>query len=204
MGPDDDIAASLPRPPPPRAARREAAIARALERFDGGGGRRVLEEVRAGSPWRIRFGRPYAGALAGAFLVALVALPLAWKSVPEPVREGGRDRRSEPVAQVVDAGQATADARPPAPAASPAAPAPRHAPAPEPASPGAPAEPAAELPVPPPSPAAEPVQPAADAGAGLMADSDANSEITVTGTLVRHPNLESSAPVTVVGEDSAI
>jgi tetratricopeptide (TPR) repeat protein len=37
-----------------------------------------------------------------------------------------------------------------------------------------------------------------------MADSARNSEITVTGSRIRHPNLESSSPVTVVGDDSAI
>lgn len=35
MGSDDDLAGLLPEPPPPRPSRREAAIAAAMERFDG-------------------------------------------------------------------------------------------------------------------------------------------------------------------------
>jgi tetratricopeptide (TPR) repeat protein len=81
MGGDDDIAASLPRPPFPAPARREAAIEEALRRFDGGSARPPVSAGRqSGSRppgWRVR---PYAAALAGALLVALVAVPAIWMS----------------------------------------------------------------------------------------------------------------------------
>ncbi|HEY0413284.1 MAG TPA: hypothetical protein VGD66_09085, partial [Allosphingosinicella sp.] len=104
MGADDDIARALPKPPLPAPARRAAAIEQALRRFDG------LEETAQGPaarpgaarpmPWRSPSIRLYAGALLGSALVALVALPLAWKSVPQPAAV---DHGSRPAAQVREA-----------------------------------------------------------------------------------------------------
>ncbi|HYD36137.1 MAG TPA: hypothetical protein VEA60_00895, partial [Allosphingosinicella sp.] len=102
---DEDISAALPRPPPPAPARREAAIAAALRRFDGVG--EVPAPVRRparAAPWR----RPYFGALAGAALVALIALPLAWTSLDDrpyrsaPASPPAREARPRPAARAVE------------------------------------------------------------------------------------------------------
>jgi tetratricopeptide (TPR) repeat protein len=195
MRKDDDIAASLPRPPPAAPARREAAIAAALRRFDGEGPA-VAAGAAGPGPWRWRVGRPYAGALAGAFLVALIALPLAWTSIPDRARDGGRGRRAEPAAKMAESGSVTADASPARPV--PASPLPRGP------------EPAAEKPVPEaPAPTAPPPPAAAKASQAepvaseeALADAAGTREIIVTGSRIRRPNLESSVPVTVVGGEN--
>src|SRR5687768_17281260 len=96
MGGDDDIAASLPRPPLPAPARRESAIAEALRRFDGGEARPASADGDRRSarpaPWWSGPGRPYAGALAGAFLVAVIGLPFVWTSFDRYAADGGRER----------------------------------------------------------------------------------------------------------------
>lgn len=207
-GGDDDIARALPRAPSPAPARREAAIAEAMRRFDGGGEQSAQERRPAAgpTPWRSPFNRPQAGALAGAFLVALIALPLAWTSLPDRARDGGRDRPAE-----------ARDGTPrPAPAATEPALLPPGVPAPP--SPAADAAPGAELP---PAPAARaggsssgpgkaaPAAadaPAADAAPGESEPAFAgggmsgeNADVVVTGSRIRRPNLESSVPITSVG-----
>src|SRR6186997_1542048 len=93
MDRDDDISAALPRPPFPAPARREAAIESALGRFDGAAeplpDRARRAEAERPAPWWSGRGRPYAGALAAAFIVALVALPVAWTSLDERKGESG-------------------------------------------------------------------------------------------------------------------
>jgi hypothetical protein len=95
-GGDDDIAAALPRAPFPAPVRREAAIAEAMRRFDGGDPATAAAGGRSAAgpaPWRTRFNRPQAGALAGALLVALIALPLAWTSLPDEARDRPAEAR---------------------------------------------------------------------------------------------------------------
>jgi tetratricopeptide (TPR) repeat protein len=186
---DDDIAASLPKPPLPAPARREAAMKEALRRFDGDEARSAGDRRPEGPKlWWSRPSRPYAGALAGAFLVALVGLPLAWSSFDEYVEDGRGERPSgieagDPALADADGAQAEsapAERKPAAAAdkverAAPAKLAQAAAPSlPDPAT-------------------ARSEEPAAEAGTG---DS---GEIVVTGSRIRNPNLESAVPITVVG-----
>jgi hypothetical protein len=181
---DDDIAAALPRAPFPAPARREAAIAEAMRRFDGGepaaaaaGGR----SAAGPAPWRTRFNRPQAGALAGALLVAVIALPLAWTSLPDEARDAGRERPAE----ARDQGPTAAPARdpvPPPPAADVAF------------------EPAERrlADVPPTAKAGEPVPGSREAAAADIAAGE-SGEVVVTGSRIRQPDKVSAVPVTTVG-----
>lgn len=204
MDKDDDILAALPRPPHPAPARREAAIAEALRRFDGGAAGRPASEARAPgpAPWRTWFARPPSGALAGALLVALIAVPLAWTSLPGPTPERGA-RPPAPIERAGDSGPVAADAIPQDPASAPAPSA--KAADPEPA---ADVEAAADLPAagpvqaaPPPPPAAEAEEPAAGRNEDARAAADSSGEIVVTGSRIARPNLASSSPVTVVNSE---
>lgn len=202
MGGDDDIAASLPRPPLPAPARREAAIAEALRRFDGTDARPALAADRRPerpAPWWSGPRRPYAGALAGAFLVAVIGLPFVWTSFDDYSADGGRERppaveapASEPV--MADADLSAADSPPSAPRADEKASA-----APDEVPAAAPAQPLRV------DPSQE--RKAAEAPAGgseePSADSSAleNGAIVVTGSRIRSPNLESSVPVTSIGSE---
>ncbi|HET9638832.1 MAG TPA: tetratricopeptide repeat protein [Allosphingosinicella sp.] len=185
-GGDDDIAAALPRPPFPAPARREAAIAEALRRFDGGEARPApARDGRRPALWA----RPYAGALAGALLVALIGLPLAWTAFDD-YSDRSRERRPA----VESAGPARADADPSA-ASTPAMKAPPAAAE----KPRLPAEPERAEPPSPPAGAAD----RPSAGEAPAEDSGAQQDeaVVVTGTRIRHPNLESSVPVTSVGSE---
>lgn len=75
----DEFARALPDPPPSRPARRAAAIAMALEQYDGAGARSSTVPstipLRPQPWWRV--GRPQVAALASVALVALIAVPLA-------------------------------------------------------------------------------------------------------------------------------
>jgi len=209
-GGDDDIAASLPRPPLPAPARREAAIAEALRRFDGGEARPARAgDVRRPSPWS----RPYAGALAGAFLVALVGLPFVWTSFDN--YEGDRGKRRPAVEAT---GPAVAD--PAADRAGPAAdPNPARAHGSPAEKPPAAAADEAEPGIPPQSALADPAAPvAADPGPAAAKRAPAtrgeaplggavvqgSEDVVVTGTRIRRPNLESSVPVTSVGGEAFV
>ncbi|HYI41995.1 MAG TPA: tetratricopeptide repeat protein [Allosphingosinicella sp.] len=195
-GGDDDIAAALPRPPFPAPARREAAIAEAMRRFDGGEEPSAAgpgERFESGpAPWRTRFNRPQAGALAGAFLVALIALPLAWSSLPDRTLDGGRDKRAEPPGGAMRSGNPDASSvstqshRDPAPPESG-----------EPGSPSAVADAAAD-----PAARADVAPPPAP-----MTDETAlgdNGEVAVTGIQIPPANEPSSTPVTAVGGDEVV
>lgn len=107
MGTEDDIAALLPTAPPPAPARRSAAIEQAMQRFDAAGQERhrAAGEPRRGrsAPWWSSLGQPYAGALAAAASLALVALPVAWISLGDPFDAG----RGDPT-EAVDPGTANA------------------------------------------------------------------------------------------------
>jgi hypothetical protein len=193
---DDDIAAALPRPPLPAPARREAAIAEALRRFDGAEPASAAKDRRTARPasWWSPRGRPYAGALAGAFLVALVGLPFVWSSFDRSVPGGGRGER--PRVEAPGAGPAAADSEAePAPAVRP----------PAPGSPAAADEVPAEAPAPlaragPVAKAGE--APAASAEPVAPSPAEPHGDVVVTGSRIRRPNLESTSPVTVVGEES--
>lgn len=77
---DDDLKALLPEPPPPAPKRREAAIAEGLARFDGAAAPTAASRpVRAS--WWTNLGRPQAGLLATAALVAAISLPFAWTTL---------------------------------------------------------------------------------------------------------------------------
>jgi tetratricopeptide (TPR) repeat protein len=215
MGSDDDIAASLPRPPLPAPARREAAIEEALRRFDGGGALPPAPTGRGhpqrSPPWRIWLDRPYAGALAGAFLVALIALPIAWMSLGGPSTDQGRHRSPGAVGEAApgpaiaaaDANPSPATGRPPPLAGSDAAP-PREAPAATPAP--APTELALAVPPPaPPPPAVTADGPAAD-GREDRPDPAAlaSSNLAVTGSRIsRSATAEPVAPA-AEAEDRSI
>lgn len=76
MAEKDDL--SLPDPPPPAPARREAAIAAAMERFDGGSAP-APQKPRQRPVWR----RPALGAALTLSLLALFVAPMAWM-IPKP------------------------------------------------------------------------------------------------------------------------
>ncbi|HEX8223458.1 MAG TPA: tetratricopeptide repeat protein [Allosphingosinicella sp.] len=200
---DDDISAALPRPPHPAPARREAAIAAAMRRFDGVG--EPEPTARRPAPAASWSRRPYFGALAGAALVAVIALPLAWTSFDE---QPYRDSRKPPTAGATP-GPEPAAADPaigaPSPSPSPAPPpqdrpvppvvpstTPDKAPAPALAEPAqAFAEPAPVAA--PPPPAAPMARNAEQQPAETGAD-----QIVVTGSRIARPNLQSASPLTVV------
>lgn len=197
MNGDDDIAASLPRPPFPAPARREATISEALRRFDGveapaGAGERSAERP---APWWSRPARPYAGALAGALLVAAIGLPFVWTSFDQVVADGERRpglESSRPKPALADAAGpepkgATADPKAPAAADRVEPRASATAERTEPVS-----LPALETDGPAPAPSEEP---AADAARSE------SEQIVVTGSRIRRPNLELAVPVTVIGSE---
>lgn len=201
---DDDISAALPRPPLPAPARREAAIAAAMRRFDGLGEAEPAARRPAAAAGWVR--RPYVGALAGAALVALIALPLAWTSLDEqPYREARKPAAERPAPDPEPA-RAGPGAAPPATSPSPPAPDGRAAPAAPAAAPDeAPAptsldaaktmvEPAPVLAMPPPA------EPAARQAEARPAEAGSD-QIVVTGSRIPRPNLQAASPVTVV--DSA-
>jgi hypothetical protein len=196
---DDDIAAALPRPPLPAPARREAAIAAALRRFDGDEAPIRERRPAPALSWR----RPYVGALAGAALVALIALPLAWTSLDE---QPYRDLRKPSPAHEAPPRPAADPAPSPSPAAPPVASA-EAAPATAPQEAGVPAPVAVAQPAPEPAPVAAPPPPAEPLARGPEERSNApgkagGDQIVVTGTRIPRPNLESATPVTVL--DSGI
>jgi tetratricopeptide (TPR) repeat protein len=158
MAIDDDIAAQIPEPPLPAPLRRQAAIAEALRRFDGARGG---EPVAAGppvvpAPWWVRIGRPQAGALVTAGLVALFGVPAAWLSL---------SHRPMPVSQIQLASAPMADlaARQPLPRVQPEAP---------PVAPPAVVRPAAPAAIPQPAPAVSSGLLAADEGKDRCAGGD--------------------------------
>jgi len=203
-GDDEEIAASLPRPPLPAPARREAAIAEAMRRFHGGDAR-PAPAAGGGRParpasWWSGPRRPYAGALAGAFLVAVIGLPFVWTAFDDYASDDGR--RTPPSVEAPAREPVMADAVPSADSAAPAL-------GGEADTPDAAGEVAAAGPAPPgradPAPAAArgPADPAAgesEESAAAAAESE-DSAITVTGSRIPRPNLESSVPVTSVGGD---
>ncbi|HEX8380210.1 MAG TPA: hypothetical protein VF619_06660 [Allosphingosinicella sp.] len=210
-GSDDDIAASLPRPPLPSPTRRRSAIDSALRRFDGGGDpAAAVEGRRPARPasW-LRPSRPYAGALAGAFLAALIGLPFVWTSFdrysagepPEAreVRPGGEAPPSPPAMDAsappaADVALPDADFTPPSTSASPAPP-----PAIEDGTIAS--EPAAGFiaPAPPVSAGSEARARTADPPAAAAQQ----GEVVVTGSRIRRPNLEAAVPMTAVGAEPA-
>jgi hypothetical protein len=192
---DDEIAASLPRPPLPSPARRRAAIDTALRRFDG------AEDLPAPAvedrrPSRLRPARPYAGALAGAFLVALIGLPFVWTSFD---RYSAEERRT--AGTRVERPPASPGAADPAPPSADLA-SPDADPAPENPSPaGEDRAAAAQRPSPPiQTPADTRTQTSDEPVADYAAEAD--GEVVVTGSRIRRPNLESTVPITSVGDDS--
>ena len=113
---DSDISAALPEPPPPRPARRDAAIAAALQRFDGGGSVPPLaDRPRAATPasWRGRIARPQFAAFATIALVALIGLPV-WMSGDHQFSSVSREA---PVSGVPSAAPSAAPSVSPTPAA---------------------------------------------------------------------------------------
>ncbi len=203
---DDDISAALPRPPRPAPARREAAIAAAMRRFDGiGEPEPAARPASAAASWARR---PYLGALAGAALVAVIALPLAWTAFDEqPYREarkppaaaGPRPAPPAPAAEpeAPPPPRQVLEPRPSAPAAAHRDPAPVVAPADAAKAGAGPAAASPPLDFAPAPPPAEPAPRAVQAPAG-EAEAD---QVIVTGSRIPRPNLESSSPITVI--DSA-
>jgi len=219
VGQDGDDIIALPNPPPPRPAARGQAIDAALRKFDG------IEETparqRPSQPWWATMHRRPAGAFAAVAIVALIALPVLQTSLRDQAPVPAREEAAAP--DIAQPNQDAAAPPEPAPAAQPpgpaepstAAPPPPAEPAPQPqtmadsfapvmqevdrpaAERGAPAPammapPSAPPPPPPPPP---PASPRAE-----KASEDSN--IVVTGSRIRRSNLESAAPVTVVGSDA--
>jgi hypothetical protein len=199
MGGDDDIAAALPRPPHPAPARREAAIAAALRRFDGAEARPAAAGERSRpAAWWPRPGRPFAGALAAAALVAVVGVPWAWQSFDDyAAQERGAPppaAQAPPSAPPQAAADAAAEMSPPPPPAEAAEPSADAVVGRE-GERRASADPALA----PATKAAEPV-PGRGEAAVAGAEADSSSDVIVTGSRIRNPNLASSSPVTVIGE----
>jgi tetratricopeptide (TPR) repeat protein len=192
MEDEEDIAAALPRPPLPAPARREAAIAEALRRFDGSEAAAPPPGKRtSAAEWLPAHRRPWAGALAGAFLVALVGLPFVWSSFDDYAV--GEKRGSPPAVEAPAAQPPAASADLASPPLSDAA-----------VASGSAAERSADsrsLADPNPTAAvkAEPPPPPPDSEALADSAADSSGEIMVTGSRIRNPNLTSSSPVTVVG-----
>lgn len=192
MDDEEAVAAALPRPPLPAPARREAAIAEALRRFDGAetAAPPPGERARPAGWWPAR-SRPWAGAFAGAFLVALVGLPFVWSSFDDYVEGEKRGRPPAVEAPAADPPAADADLASPSLPGAPVPPASveersaaaRSAADPDPAVPAK-----AEAPAAGPNPE------------GLLdSAADTGDEIVVTGSRIRNPNLTSSSPIAVVG-----
>lgn len=107
MSDDRDLAALLPDPPPPRPARRDAAIAAAMERFDGGELKPAPKRAAASSFWAT-LRRPQFGMVVTACLVAVIAMPVWFSgdprivpppaSAPAPKAEQPADRARAPIA----------------------------------------------------------------------------------------------------------
>jgi len=227
MGSEDDIATSLPKAPIPAPARRAAAIEQAMRRFDAGGEplpapAREPPPARS-APWWTSLGRPYAGALGAALLVALVGVPAAWNIFDDPSAVEGGDRRPETVSEAAPPGPAIATAEqadanrqqpseasrarfaksgaghpPNAPTATEATPAP------------APAELAQAAPIPviaaPPAvQMAERREPAPGRIENRPVDSaaSASENIVVTGSRIQRRDLRTPNGLEVGGEDSA-
>jgi hypothetical protein len=195
-GDDEDIAAALPKPPPTAPARREAAISQALRRFDGDAARPApASDGRRPPVWA----RPYAGALAGAFLVALVGLPLVWTAFDDYQQERRPQRPGleAPLPPAADSDPAKADATPPT--ADPAGPA--AGPPPAPADGSKPAIAAKTVRADGPVPAAGGAAPIPLAEPAPAAEAGADEAITVTGSRIQRRNLESASPLTTVGSE---
>ena len=202
MNGDDDIAAALPGAPFPAPARREAAITEALRRFDGAGARpaQAVDDRRPArpAPWWSRPARPYAGALAGAFLVALVGLPWVWTSFDDyPAGDkrppGVEASRSKPA--MADVESPPADIALPEGTGDPKAPA-----AAQDAEARDPSRPAQVRPSPAPG-LLDPASPGRSEEPVAGAAAQEGGEIVVTGSRIRNPNLTSSSPVAAVGAE---
>jgi hypothetical protein len=217
---DGDDIVSLPSPPPPRPASRREAIEVALRKFDG-----IEPTPTQRNPLRLQWAamnRRPAGALVAATLIAVIAIPAIQIALrdgpPSEVAGTSESAPDQPAAdelprvaanESVDPGtaEAVADTESPPPAQARSAPlaAPDEsldfafsdreekarlaAPALETVAPAPPVMVA--TPPPPPPPAARRAAPQAQA-------SDTSDNIVVTGALIRQPNLESAAPVTVI------
>jgi len=205
MAADDDIARSLPEPPPPRPARRDLAIEAALRRFDGDAAASAPPSRQpADGAWWTRIGRPQAGALVAAGLVAILALPFAWTSF-EP-SGGGAAGPAAPDSTASAENYATAESASDetesaayAPVAEPprtegAAPAPPAAAAAADSVASKPLEAPARAPVRraarEPAPAALPAATAATAAVAR----EAESSVIVTGARISAPPAEAAAP----------
>lgn len=198
MGDEDDIAAALPRPPLPAPARREAAIEQAMRRFDGAaeGPARAGGEARGTRPpiWSAPR-RSYAGALAGALLVALIGLPWVW-TLERPVPDGGR--APPPVVEATGPGPAMADAEAPEMESGP--PVRRAETSADGVSRRAPEDFARADPSPVVAPKADEAPAVSSQEPAPAGAAGENDQIVVTGTRIARPNLTSSSPVTVVGD----
>lgn len=215
MGTEDDIAALLPNAPRPGPGRRATAIEQAMHSFDAAHdprGRPVREPHPARShPWWSSLGQPYAGALAAAASLALIALPVAWISFGDP---GG-----EPARETVESGAANATldeafaepSRAPSPQAPPASAPPAGATQERAAPPPGPRTAIAAVPPPPPTAFAEaapvvalarPAEPSAPS-AERARNSRQEDSVMVTGSRIASPNLESGPSALDIGADVA-
>jgi len=119
---DDSLRALLPEPPPPAPKPREAAIEAALARFDGAPAPARKPRPETASWWN-RLQRPQAGLFAGAALVAVIALPFAWRT-PDLMIAPATVEQQTPAVASEDAPRLSPDrgkAAPARPAASAAA-----------------------------------------------------------------------------------
>jgi len=93
---------SLPQPPPPAPARRDAAIQEAMRRFDArdepSRAAAIRPEPQRVGSWWGKVNRPQLGILVAASLVAVIGLPLAWRTATqktEPAAELASRERAD-------------------------------------------------------------------------------------------------------------
>lgn len=110
MDRDEDIRTALPGPPPPAPLRRAAAIAAALDRFDGTEAPAARPPRTKGAGWWSKLQQPRMGALVAAVLAVGISLPIALQMAPQPVDVTGEPMASSRPASPSPAGTDLADA----------------------------------------------------------------------------------------------
>lgn len=85
----------LPDPPPPAPTRREAAIAAALNRFDGSPDALPASRARRTGPLPLR-ARAYLGTVLAVSLLALVVSPMLWRNENRPQRTSEQETKAAP------------------------------------------------------------------------------------------------------------
>jgi hypothetical protein len=215
MSIDDDLSASLPKAPPPNPSRREAAIEAALRRFDGTDQAPAApHRPPASPPWWARLRQPQFGVAVSAAVVAAIGLPAALIAIrdrsPAPVQETVAPPAAQYVPTAPPGSNAMAETQQPPPAAPVAKPPPA---VPSSAAPEVPAQQSDQLAAQasneakaaPPAPAFAPAPPPpAPQAAPVVAERAGQvSDMVVTGSRIRSPNLDRTASKAVERAEAA-